>query len=87
MDSYNIHRLIIAGITVSSKFFSDVFYKNSRYAKVGGLPVEELNHLELQFLLLTDFKLMISLEELQRYADLLLKFWQKEQRHKNRYDN
>lgn len=80
MDSYNIHRLIIAGVTVASKFFSDVFYKNSRYAKVGGLPVEELNHLELQFLLLTNFRLMISLEELQRYADLLLKFWHKEQR-------
>lgn len=79
MDSYNIHRLIIAGVTVASKFFSDVFYKNSRYAKVGGLPVEELNHLELQFLLLTDFKLMIPLEELQRYADLLVGFWRKEQ--------
>lgn len=80
MDSYNIHRLIIAGVTVASKFFSDVFYKNSRYAKVGGLPAEELNHLELQFLLLTNFRLMISLEELQRYADLLLRFWEKERK-------
>lgn len=80
MDSYNIHRLIIAGVTVASKFFSDVFYKNSRYAKVGGLPSEELNHLELQFLLLTNFRLMISLEELQRYADLLLRFWEKERK-------
>jgi hypothetical protein len=34
IDSYNIHRLIIAGVTVASKFFSDVFYTNSRYAKV-----------------------------------------------------
>jgi hypothetical protein len=79
MDSYNIHRLIIAGITVASKFFSDIFYKNSRYARVGGLPLDELNHLELQFLLLTDFRLLIPIEELQRYADLLLKFWNREQ--------
>ncbi|KAK9495247.1 cyclin-domain-containing protein [Lipomyces doorenjongii] len=78
MDSYNIHRLIIAGVTVASKFFSDVFYKNSRYAKVGGLPLEELNHLELQFLLLSDFRLAIPLEELQRYGDLLLQFWDRE---------
>lgn len=35
IDSYNIHRLVIAGVTVASKFFSDVFYTNSRYAKVG----------------------------------------------------
>ena len=34
VDSFNIHRLVIAGVTVASKFFSDVFYTNSRYAKV-----------------------------------------------------
>lgn len=34
VDSYNIHRLVIAGVTCASKFFSDVFYTNSRYAKV-----------------------------------------------------
>ena len=36
VDSYNIHRLVIAGVTCASKFFSDVFYTNSRYAKVRG---------------------------------------------------
>lgn len=35
VDSFNIHRLAIAGVTCASKFFSDVFYTNSRYAKVG----------------------------------------------------
>ncbi|CCH60904.1 hypothetical protein TBLA_0D04070 [Henningerozyma blattae CBS 6284] len=75
MDSYNIHRLIIAGVTVATKFFSDYFYSNARYAKVGGITLQELNHLELQFLLLCDFKLLISVNELQRYADLLYRFW------------
>ncbi|MDC6274075.1 hypothetical protein PP714_08790 [Lacticaseibacillus paracasei] len=79
MDSYNIHRLIIAGVIVASKFLSDVFYKNSRYAKVGGLPLEELNHLELQFLLLLDFQLMIQKEELEKYAELLSRFWKRQQ--------
>jgi hypothetical protein len=37
VDSFNIHRLIIAGVTCASKFFSDVFYTNSRYAKVSSL--------------------------------------------------
>ncbi|CEH11881.1 Cyclin [Ceraceosorus bombacis] len=72
IDSYNVHRLVIAGVTVASKFFSDVFYTNSRYAKVGGLPVHELNQLELQFLLLNDFHLVIPLDEMQRYANQLL---------------
>ncbi|KAG0189008.1 hypothetical protein DFQ28_004003 [Apophysomyces sp. BC1034] len=73
IDSYNIHRLIIAGVMVSSKFFSDVFYTNTRYAKVGGLPVSELNSLELEFLFLNDFNLTVPISELQRYGDQLLK--------------
>ena len=39
VDSFNIHRLVIAGVTCASKFFSDVFYTNSRYAKVKIKPV------------------------------------------------
>lgn len=78
VDSFNVHRLVIAAIVVASKFCSDVFYTNSRYAKVGGLPLAELNHLEFQFLLLNDFRLLIPLEDLQRYADQLLVFWEHE---------
>ncbi|KAL0949192.1 hypothetical protein HGRIS_009270 [Hohenbuehelia grisea] len=74
IDSFNIHRLVIAGVTVASKFFSDVFYTNSRYAKVGGLPQAELNQLELQFLLLNDFRLVIRQDEMQRYAEQLIIF-------------
>ncbi|KIM26324.1 hypothetical protein M408DRAFT_53734, partial [Serendipita vermifera MAFF 305830] len=76
IDSYNVHRLVIAGVTVASKFFSDVFYTNSRYAKVGGLPQGELNALELQFLLLNDFALVIPPEELARYAAQLISYGQ-----------
>lgn len=91
IDSYNVHRLVIAGVTVASKFFSgesfallfafvaervDVFYTNSRYAKVGGLPSHELNQLELQFLLLNDFLLVIPPDEMQRYGDRLLSYWE-----------
>jgi hypothetical protein len=39
VDSFNIHRLVIAGVTCASKFFSDVFYTNSRYAKVNLRPL------------------------------------------------
>jgi len=48
IDSCNIHRLVIAGVTVASKFFSDVFYTNSRYAKVYYpfiAPLFRLSHL------------------------------------------
>jgi hypothetical protein len=46
VDSFNIHRLVIAGVTCASKFFSDVFYTNSRYAKVQNLiPYDALHNL------------------------------------------
>lgn len=42
VDSFNIHRLVIAGVTCASKFFSDVFYTNSREViaqrQGGGMP-------------------------------------------------
>ncbi|EPQ67928.1 Bgt-506 [Blumeria graminis f. sp. tritici] len=78
VDSFNIHRLVIAGVTCASKFFSDVFYTNSRYAKVGGLSLAELNHLELQFLLLNDFRLSVSIEELEIYGTMLVEFYGRE---------
>lgn len=47
VDSYNIHRLVIAGVTCASKFFSDVFYTNSRYAKVSCRAVSDVAELIL----------------------------------------
>lgn len=44
IDSFNVHRLVIAGVTVASKFFSDVFYTNSRYAKVSCFAYFLLSH-------------------------------------------
>ncbi|KAJ2964558.1 hypothetical protein NQZ79_g532 [Umbelopsis isabellina] len=75
IDSFNIHRLVISGVTVASKLFSDTFFTNTRYAKVGGLPIAELNNLELEFLHLNNFDLYISIEELQEYGDQLMKHW------------
>lgn len=40
--------------------------------QVGGLPQHELNQLELHFLLLNDFRLMISPDEMQVYARRLI---------------
>ncbi|KAI8145079.1 cyclin-domain-containing protein [Fennellomyces sp. T-0311] len=79
IDSFNIHRLVISGIMVASKFFSDIFFTNTRYAKVGGLPVAELNALELEFLNLNDYNLNVPIEELQQYGDQLLLHWVREE--------
>ncbi|KAG1450168.1 hypothetical protein G6F46_003291 [Rhizopus delemar] len=67
-----ITKLLITSLVIASKFTSDVFYSNSRYAKVGGIPLQELNQLEIQFLFFLDFQLYVTLEDLQGYANQLL---------------
>ncbi|OZJ03637.1 hypothetical protein BZG36_03924 [Bifiguratus adelaidae] len=73
ITSWNIHRLLIAAIAVAAKFSSDIFYTNARYAKVGGLPLHEMNQLEMEFLFLCNFNLYVRMESLQEYGDQLLK--------------
>lgn len=38
----------------------------------------ELNHLELQFLLLNDFRLFVPVEELEAYGTMLVEFYARE---------
>lgn len=74
MDSYNIHRLIITGFTISLKYITDLYYKNDYLSALGGVTLKDLNFMELRFLVLLDFKLAVSMEELQNYGDMLLRF-------------
>lgn len=47
-------------------------------SQVGGLPLGELNNLELQFLLLNDFRLSVPVEELEAYGTMLVEFYARE---------
>jgi hypothetical protein len=40
--------------------------------------LNELNHLELQFLLLNDFRLSVPVEELEAYGTMLVEFYARE---------
>ena len=46
--------------------------------QVGELPLQELNHLELQFLLLNDFRLSVPVEEIEAYGTMLVEFYARE---------
>lgn len=46
--------------------------------QVGGLPLAELNHLEIQFLILNDFRLAVPVEDLEAYATMLVEFYARE---------
>ena len=53
-------------------------YHHANENQVGGLPLPELNHLELQFLLLNDFRLAVPVEDLEAYATMLVEFYARE---------
>jgi hypothetical protein len=68
----NVHRLLITAVMVSLKFTSDVFCTNVHMSKVGGIPVHELNFLEVQFLLHIDFRLRVDANDLSATQTKLL---------------
>jgi len=60
LSTKNFHRLLIASLVVAIKLYEDGIYNNTYYAHVGGIPLRELNRLELELLLLLDFDLFIG---------------------------
>jgi len=73
LTGYNIHKLLLISSLLATKFFDDHYYFNSYYAKVGGVPVREINFLETTFLKLLDFNLFISNDLFERYRSTLHK--------------
>ncbi|XP_073017698.1 cyclin-U4-1-like [Primulina eburnea] len=71
INSYNVHRLLIASVLVSAKFMDDIFYNNAYYAKVGGINTVEMNLLEMDFLFGLGFELNVSLSTFHTYCCFL----------------
>lgn len=72
-----IHRLLITGIAVAAKFFDDLHYANSHYSRVGGVPLTELNHLELQYLFALQFNLSVDPDTFALYNEQLNQIYRK----------
>lgn len=72
LTELNVHRVVITAILLAAKFFDDAYYNNAYYAKVGGVLVEEINNLEVQFLFKIDFSLRVLPEVFEKYnAELI----------------
>lgn len=65
----NIHRFLLISIVVSIKYNEDDYLDNKVYAQVGGIKLEELNKLEIDFLELIDWKLFTNEEVYLQYKD------------------
>ncbi len=72
INSLNIHRIIITSVMLAAKFFDDQYFNNAFYAKVGGVPRQEMNSLELEFLFLVNFTLHVTPDVYQKYYNELI---------------
>lgn len=64
IDNYNIHRLIAGILMLSQKIYDDTFYSNEYWAFICGVPLENINKIELFILLTLDFNLFVKHEEM-----------------------
>ncbi len=42
LTSQNVHRIIITSVVLAMKFLDDLYYTNSYYAKISGIPCAEV---------------------------------------------
>ncbi|KAK1862547.1 hypothetical protein I4F81_005115 [Pyropia yezoensis] len=59
-DELTVHRLMIASVVVAAKTHDDDFLSNHHYALVGGLPLDELNALEVGLLELLGWRTTVT---------------------------
>ena len=69
IDQFSIHRSLLLSLVVAAKFQDDKFCKNTHYAQVGGISIEELNELEQRFLQLLDYHLWVEEDVFAAYAE------------------
>lgn len=70
---YNIHRLLLISIMVFSKFYDDRYHTNKYWASIGGISLNELNKLEIEYLNLLDYNININTEIYYNYYNLFFK--------------
>ncbi|CAD8187629.1 unnamed protein product [Paramecium pentaurelia] len=76
INSYCVHRFMLACILLSIKYNDDDYYKNDYYSRVGGITLQELNSLEQELLTLLDYQLFVSQNQYYYYKEKLMKYAQ-----------
>ncbi|KAI9470969.1 MAG: cyclin-domain-containing protein [Benjaminiella poitrasii] len=64
-------RMFLASLVIASKFVQDKTYRNSAWAKIAGLSVQEVNAAERIFLNMIDYQLYISQPTFEKWHHIL----------------
>lgn len=77
LDTFNVLRLLLLSMTMACKSYDDAYYKNSYYAKIGGVSTEEFNSLEKEYLVnYIQFRLYVDPEQYDSYYQDLVNYHQ-----------
>ena len=57
---------------IAIKYNEDEYFGNEFYAKVGGIPKKEMDKLEYEFLIRSDYKLFVDEEVYAKYNNYLI---------------
>ena len=60
LNLFNVHRIWLVAYLLAIKFLDDDHYNNKWFASVGGIPLQELNDLEADFLHAIRFDLRLD---------------------------
>jgi hypothetical protein len=72
LNHFSHHRTFLAALLVAIKFQDDVYISNTTLAKIGGIPLAELNALELTFVSGIDYNCHVDSAEYRRYLGGLI---------------
>jgi hypothetical protein len=68
-----IYRLFLTVCLCACKFYDDQFSNNKKFAKTGGVTLQEMNILEIEYLFMSGFNMYVSDEQYQEiYKELLI---------------
>jgi len=74
MNTHNIHRLLLTSVVIAIKYNEDDYYSNTFYAKVGGIKMEEMNSLEVEYLRLLKYTLFVDADLYSKYKVYLMHY-------------
>ena len=74
LTSWTLQRLLLVAALVASKYLDDIVCLNTYWAELGGLTIQELNTLELEFLFAIDFDLAVHPHDYVRCVESLHAF-------------
>ncbi|ORX95121.1 hypothetical protein K493DRAFT_315166 [Basidiobolus meristosporus CBS 931.73] len=84
-DKGSEYRLFTVALMLASKFLDDSTYTNKTWSEVTRIPVEELNRMELEFLVFIDFDLYATEKEFVHWLQCLGHYWSRQEARRTQY--